>query len=53
MIVEFESETSHENGGHRIPSQVMKKGIEELHLPIIQQTIPAEGMYLFVVGKNS
>ncbi|EOH76802.1 class I SAM-dependent methyltransferase [Enterococcus malodoratus] len=53
VIVEFESVTSHENGGHRIPSQVMKKGIEELHLPIIKQTIPAEGMYLFIVGKNS
>lgn len=52
VIVEFESETTHANGGHRIPSHVMKASLEKLKLPIIQQTTPAEGMYLFVVGKK-
>lgn len=52
VIVEFESETTHANGGHRIPSYVMKASLEKLELPIIQQTTPAEGMYLFVVGKK-
>lgn len=52
VILEFESETTHANGGHRIPSQVMKESLEKLALPIIHQTTPAEGMYLFAVGKN-
>ncbi|MBU5363469.1 class I SAM-dependent methyltransferase [Enterococcus raffinosus] len=52
VILEFESETTQANGGHRIPSQVMKRSLEKLQLPIIQQLIPAEGMYLFVVGKK-
>lgn len=52
VILEFESETTHANGGHRIPSSVMKASLEKLQLPIIQQLIPAEGMYLFVVGKK-
>lgn len=52
VILEFESETTQANGGHRIPSQVMKRSLEKLQLPIIQQLIPAEGMYLFVVSKK-
>lgn len=52
VIVEFESETNHANGGHRIPSHVMKASLEKLQLPIIKQVTPAEGMYLFVVGKK-
>ena len=52
VIVEFESETNHANGGHRIPSHIMEKALNELQLPIIKQTIPAEGMYLFIVGKG-
>ena len=42
----------HANGGHRIPSHVMKESLEKLQLPIIQQLVPAEGMYLFIVGKK-
>lgn len=52
VILEFESETMHANGGHRIPSYVMKESLEKLQLPIIQQLVPAEGMYLFIVGKK-
>lgn len=52
VILEFESETDHGNGGHRIPSHKMKRALNELQLPIIKQTVPAEGMYLFVVGKG-
>lgn len=52
VILEFESETTQANGGHRIPSQLMKRSLEKLQLPIIQQLIPAEGMYLFVVSKK-
>ena len=42
----------HADGGHRIPSHVMKESLEKLQLPIIQQLVPAEGMYLFIVGKK-
>lgn len=52
VILEFESETTQANGGHRIPSPVMKESLEKLQLPIIHQLVPAEGMYLFVVGKK-
>lgn len=51
IILEFEEE-AHVNGGHRIPSQVMKKSLEKLQLPILKQAFPAEGIYLFNVGKN-
>lgn len=49
VILEFESETTQANGGHRIPSQVMKRSLEKLQLLIVQETSPAEGIYLFRV----
>lgn len=52
IILEFESESHHNNEGHRIPSKVMKNKLESLNLPIIKQIIPVEGMYLFIVGKT-
>lgn len=32
--------------------QSFEEALKELALPIIQQTTPAEGMYLLVVGKK-
>ena len=53
VILEFESETHQDKGGHRIPSKVMKEKLEALNFPIIKQLIPEQGMYLFVVEKKS
>ena len=52
LILDFESEMYQSDGGNRIPSKVMKEALEELNLPIIEQVVPAEGMYLFRVGKK-
>ncbi|MGH1649522.1 class I SAM-dependent methyltransferase [Enterococcus gilvus] len=53
VILEFESDTHQDEGGHRIPSKVMRNELEALNFPIVESIIPEEGMYLFIVGKKN